>query len=100
MLVRSQLAWHPPTEVESTILALKTRTSRDRQAANAWPMELSSCFLIHQRFSVNILTLLLVFCPPGRGFHSLLMEPLSMRKAIVPVACLLLFTVQAEARPH
>jgi hypothetical protein len=47
-----------------------------------------------------MLTLLLVFSPPGRGFTYLLMEPPSMWKAIVPVACMLLFSVQAEARPH
>src|SRR5258708_37588080 len=43
--------------------------------------------------------LLALFLRGGRGFRKL-MSALSMWKAVFPVACLLLFSVQAEAHPH
>src|SRR5258708_12307144 len=50
--------------------------------------------------SVNMLTRLLAFSlRGGRGFRKLTESP-SMWKAVFPVALLLLFSVQAEARPH
>jgi hypothetical protein len=47
-----------------------------------------------------MLTRLLAFsCRGGRGFRKLT-ESSSMWKAVFPVACFLLFPVQAEAHPH